>query len=62
MAEFKVAITPEIPLVGFHARSDDIGLTKLGLILVDTVSPECQRSQPNGDMGLLEGLTPEAQA
>lgn len=30
--------------------------------MVDTISPECQRNQPNGDMGELEGLVPEVQA
>jgi len=35
-------LTPQAPLVGFHAMADDDGLTSLGLIFFDALTPECQ--------------------
>ena len=49
VAEFKIAIVPELPMVGFHAKADDTGLIQLGLILVDKISPDCIMRHPDED-------------
>ena len=34
----------EVPLVGFHGRTDGELLKSLGLILLNTVDPHCQKA------------------
>ena len=42
--ELSLTMTNEAPLVGFHGIVEDSDLIKLGLILLDTISEDCQRS------------------
>lgn len=47
-------ITPTTPLVGFHGRVDELGvIQQLGLILLDTVSEDCQKPKPNDNLHIL---------
>ena len=41
--EFSLAMSEVAPLVGFHGKVDAYGLTGLGLIMVDTITPACQK-------------------
>jgi len=39
--ETLLRLEPETPLVGFHGMATEDGITSLGLILLDTMTPGC---------------------
>ena len=41
--ETLLSLPDETPLVGFHGKVDFFGMSSLGLILVDTLDPVCQK-------------------
>ena len=66
VAEYKITIVPELPLIGFHAMVDDTestnGIVKLGLIIVDQISPDCIINYPDEDVSVLDRMEPLATA
>ena len=45
-----LTITPEKPLVGFQGLVDNNGIEQLGLILLDTISEDCQHSPKDANV------------
>ena len=57
VAEFKISLTDELPVVGFHALTDiDEGIVKLGLIMVNSITPDCLMNMPNVDPNNFESV------
>ena len=57
VTEYMTRLSDEAPLVGFHGMSDSYGLTNLGLILLDSLDPECQRPLDNSNFSLYENMS-----
>lgn len=41
MSETEIRLTDDTPLVGFHGMGDGMGMTSLGLILLDASESVC---------------------
>jgi len=53
--EHLIRLTDDTPLVGFHATSDGLGMTSLGLILLDATESVCQKPLDYSILDMYEG-------
>ena len=60
--EITMRMTEETPLVGFHGRVDSYGLRSIGLIMLDTMSPNCLHSSVSSDFSMVHGGSATEQA